>query len=96
MEVIQYLDNLSEAAERMGAVNCVNVVDGKLIGENTDGKGFVQSLKTLVEPAGQKVVIIERVAHDPSNFSRLALNGVTDITSPIVLNLADKTRRRPQ
>ena len=54
VEVIQYLDGLSEAAERMGAVNCVNVVDGKLIGENTDGKGFVQSLKTLVELQAKK------------------------------------------
>ena len=80
VEVIQYLDGLSEAAERMGAVNCVNVVDGKLIGENTDGKGFVQSLKTLVEPAGQKVVIIGAGGAARAMSVELGLNGVTDIT----------------
>ncbi len=80
VEVIQYLDGLSEAAERMGAVNCVNVVDGKLIGENTDGKGFVQSLKTLVEPAGQKVVIIGAGGAARAISVELGLNGVTDIT----------------
>ena len=90
VEVIQYLDNLSEAAERMGAVNCVNVVDGKLIGENTDGKGFVQSLKTLVEPAGQKVVIIGAGGAARAISVELALNGVTDITS------ANRTESRGQ
>lgn len=80
VEVIRYLDGLSEAAERMGAVNCVNVVDGKLIGENTDGKGFVQSLKTLVEPAGQKVVIIGAGGAARAISVELGLNGVTDIT----------------
>ena len=39
--VIQHLDGLSQAAELMGAVNCVNRVGDKLIGENTDGKGFL-------------------------------------------------------
>ena len=80
VEVIRYLDGLSEAAERMGAVNCVNVVDGKLIGENTDGKGFVQSLKTLVEPAGQKVVILGAGGAARAISVELGLNGVTDIT----------------
>ena len=80
VEVILYLDGLSEAAERMGAVNCVNVVDGKLIGENTDGKGFVQSLKTLVEPAGQKIVIIGAGGAARAISVELGLNGVTDIT----------------
>ncbi len=57
VEVIQYLDGTSEAATLMGAVNCVNRVDDKLIGENTDGKGFVQSLKQVADPDGKNVVI---------------------------------------
>ena len=42
---IQYLDELSPAAAIIGAVNTVAVQDGKLFGENTDGKGFVQALR---------------------------------------------------
>lgn len=57
VEVIQHLDGLSEAAELMGAVNCVNRVGDQLIGENTDGKGFVKSLRELTDPAGKKVVV---------------------------------------
>jgi shikimate dehydrogenase len=55
--VIPYLDELSEAAELMGAVNCVIRDGDKLIGENTDGKGFVQSLRSVTDPAGKKAVI---------------------------------------
>lgn len=56
--VIPFLDGLSPAAQLMGAVNCVNRDGEKLIGENTDGKGFVQSLKSLTDPARKRVVIL--------------------------------------
>lgn len=58
VEVIQYLDRTSEAAGLMGAVNCVNRVGDELVGDNTDGKGFVQSLRELTDPAGKDVVIL--------------------------------------
>jgi shikimate dehydrogenase len=57
VSVIQHLDGLGESASAMGAVNCVVRRGDKLIGENTDGKGFVQSLRPLTDPAGKKVVI---------------------------------------
>lgn len=45
IKVIPFLDELSEAAGIIGAVNTVVLrEDGKLFGENTDGKGFVQAL----------------------------------------------------
>ncbi len=56
--VISHLDRTSEAAALMGAVNCVNRVGNELVGENTDGKGFVESLKEVTDPAGKQVVIL--------------------------------------
>jgi shikimate dehydrogenase len=44
MNVIQYLDELSESARLIGAVNTIVNTDGQLFGENTDGKGFMESL----------------------------------------------------
>src|SRR5487761_2569148 len=41
--VIPLLDELTNTAEAIGAVNCVVIQDGRLIGDNTDGKGFLQS-----------------------------------------------------
>ena len=41
----KYLDEVSNDAKIMGAVNTVYWKDGKLFGENVDGKGFMMSLK---------------------------------------------------
>ena len=55
--VIEHLDGLGESASLMGAVNCVVRRDGKYIGENTDGKGFVKSLREIVDPKGRSIVM---------------------------------------
>ena len=78
--VIQYLDGLSEAAEMMGAVNCVNRVDDQLIGENTDGKGFVQSLRDITSPEDKKVTILGAGGAARAIAVELGLSGVTEIT----------------
>ena len=45
IEVLKYLDEVSTAAQLMGAVNTVVREGDRLVGENTDGKGFMQSLR---------------------------------------------------
>lgn len=57
VEVIQYLDGLGTSASVIGAVNCVVVREGRLIGENTDGAGFLTSLRTLTPPEGQEILL---------------------------------------
>ena len=48
--VIEHLEGLGQSAEIIGAVNCAVRRDGNFIGENTDGKGFVESLRQEVDP----------------------------------------------
>ena len=55
--VINHLDGLGESAAVMGAVNCAVLRDGKFIGENTDGKGFLQSLSEVIDPSGKTIVM---------------------------------------
>jgi len=55
--VIDHLDGLDSSAELIGAVNTVVRRADELIGENTDGRGFVTSLRTMIDPAGKKVVL---------------------------------------
>jgi shikimate dehydrogenase len=43
--VIPHLDELSDAARLIGAVNTIHIRDGKLCGENTDAIGFLNALK---------------------------------------------------
>ncbi|KNF09862.1 shikimate dehydrogenase AroE [Gottschalkia purinilytica] len=45
VNIIKYLDDIDEEAKLLGAVNTVKNVNGKLIGFNTDGRGFIQVLK---------------------------------------------------
>lgn len=44
-QIIPYLDALDPACERIGAVNCIRIRDGKKVGFNTDYLGFKQSLR---------------------------------------------------
>lgn len=59
VEVLRYLDELSPAASIIGAVNTVINREGKLYGENTDGKGFLQSLEDEgISPLGKRITVI--------------------------------------
>lgn len=78
--VIQHLDGLGESASVMGAVNCVVRREGKMIGENTDGKGFVESLRTHTDPKGKSVVIFGAGGAARAISVEVALAGATQIT----------------
>lgn len=56
--VVQYLDELAESAALIGAVNCVVIRGGRMIGENTDGQGFLTSLRDTVDPRGKRIVLL--------------------------------------
>lgn len=80
INVIQHLDGLGESASVMGAVNCVVRRDGKLIGENTDGKGFVQGLVKLRDPKDTNVVIFGAGGAARAIGVEVALAGAKKIT----------------
>ena len=56
--VIPYLDELSPAAAKMKAVNCIRFKDGRKIGYNTDAIGFRRSLEPLLQPHHNKALIL--------------------------------------
>lgn len=89
--VLEYLDEVSEEAELTQAVNTILVKDSRLIGYNTDGKGFVTSLKKGAEfnPRDKKVVIIGAGGASRAVSIGLAKEGVEKITLiDIVFNKA--------
>jgi len=59
-KVAPHLDGLDQSAESIGSVNVIAREDGKLIGYNTDGIGFVNGLLEEYPDciSGQKVVIL--------------------------------------
>ena len=80
IKVLPYLDELSPAAKIIGAVNTVIQKDGKLYGENTDGKGFVTALKNSGETLeGKKVTILGAGGAARAIAVECALNGAIHI-----------------
>lgn len=59
-EALEAVDELDPLAERLGAVNTVAIRDGRLFGYNTDGPGFLRSLKEAfqVEVKDLRVLIL--------------------------------------
>lgn len=81
LNVIPYLDELSESAHLIGAVNTIVNTDGRLFGDNTDGKGFMESLQENgVDPKGKKIVILGAGGAARAVSVELSLAGAGSIT----------------
>jgi shikimate dehydrogenase len=82
VEVLKYLDEVKPDAALMGAVNTVVRAGDKLVGENTDGKGFMQALTkdAKVNPKGKKVLVLGAGGAARSITVELALAGAQKIT----------------
>ncbi len=82
VEVLKYLDEVKPDAALMGAVNTVVRVEDRLIGENTDGKGFMHSLTQVskVNPKGKNVLVLGAGGAARSITVELALAGARQIT----------------
>jgi len=78
--ILEHLDELAPSAEIIGAVNCVVIRNGRLIGENTDGQGFVASLRQVADPAGQHVVVLGAGGAARAIAVETALAGALSIT----------------
>lgn len=79
--VMQYLDEISPDAAIIGAVNTVRREGNKLIGENTDGKGFLRGLRgdAGVDPKGRRVVILGAGGAARAISTELLLAGAGDV-----------------
>lgn len=58
LTVIEHIDGLGRSAGIIGAVNCVVLRDGAWLGENTDGKGFVESVRGVTSVVGARLVVL--------------------------------------
>ncbi len=59
-EILPLLDELDESAMRVDAVNTIEFRDGRLVGHNTDGAGFIKSLKQDADfnPRGADILVV--------------------------------------
>jgi len=79
--VLEHLDAIAPDAALMGAVNTVRREGNRLIGENTDGKGFLRGVRedAGVDPAGKRVVMLGAGGAARAVATELALAGASRI-----------------
>lgn len=89
-EVMKYLDEIDEGARVIGAVNTIVNDGGRLIGYNTDGIGYVRSLKeeTGISLAGKHILVIGAGGASRGITYALAKEG------PACIRIANRTRDR--
>jgi shikimate dehydrogenase len=87
--VLQYLDEVAMDARIMGAVNTVVRRENRLVGENTDGKGFITALRQDggIDPAGKRVALLGAGGAARAIAVELALAGAARIT---IVNRTEK------
>ena len=90
-QVIPYLDQLSEEACLIGAVNTVVNREGTLIGYNTDGKGFFKSLPSF-KISGKKMVLLGAGGAAKAILAQAILDGVSQISVFVRSSSMEKTR----
>lgn len=79
--VFEAVDELTPAARAMRAVNCVHLDGGRLVGYNTDGDGFVDSLRADagVDPSGMRVTVLGAGGAARSVIEALARSGAAEV-----------------
>lgn len=79
-KMAELADELSPAAKMIGAVNTVLNDNGKLIGHNTDGIGYMQSVKDAgFDITGKTMTLLGAGGAASSIFVQAALDGVSEI-----------------
>ena len=90
-QVIAYLDQLSEEACLIGAVNTVVNREGTLIGYNTDGKGFFKSLPSF-KISRKRLVLLGAGGAAKAILAQAILDGVSQISIFVRSSSIEKTR----
>lgn len=78
--VIAHLDGLGASARIIGAVNTIVRRDDRLIGENTDGQGFVRALQAVTDPRGKRVLLLGAGGAARAVGVEMALAGAAHVT----------------
>ena len=80
MAAVALMDECSPAAELIGAINTIVNQEGRLIGHNTDGIGFMRALEDIqVSIIGDTMTVIGAGGAATAIISQAALDGVKTI-----------------
>lgn len=92
--IIPFLDDLTPRAKSIGAVNTIEINQGKLIGHNTDGVGALNAIERHTPVKGKRMVIIgaggaaKAISYEA--LQRGALVTIINRTASFALKLGEK------
>lgn len=80
VEILKYIDEISDEAANIGAINTLHFKDGKIIGNNTDYYGFGAVLRrAAVDIKGKSALILGTGGASKAVFYYLKNKGIKDI-----------------
>ena len=77
--VLPFLDGTSDRAALLGSVNLVVGEENRLLGDNTEGRGLVESLRHLTDPAGKRCLVLDAGELARAVSAELAAAGAVEI-----------------
>lgn len=90
VSVTRLVDRLGESAALIGAVNCVVRDRDEFVGENTDGRGFLESVRRRLDPRGLRAALLGAGGAAQAIAVELALAGAERI---LVVNRSEERGR---
>ena len=89
--VLPFLDAITDEAREVGAVNTVHCVEGRLLGDNTDGRGFYEPLHELgLSLSGRQAVVLGAGGAARSVVFRLLREGANVVLTNRTLDRAER------
>jgi shikimate dehydrogenase len=90
--ILELCDEVAMFAQLAGAVNTVHCVDGKLMGYNTDGRGFLASVEAAAgwTPVGKRTIVLGAGGAAAAAAVALMLGGAATVT------IANRTLERAE
>jgi 3-dehydroquinate dehydratase/shikimate dehydrogenase len=88
--IVRYLDEIDDAAKKIGAVNTIKIVDGKLQGYNTDTEGFIKPLKArFPDLNGARVAVV-----GAGGAARACVYALTKANAAVTVYARDRGKAR--
>jgi shikimate dehydrogenase len=77
--VLPLLDEATQIADQLGSVNFIRGVENRLIGDNTEGRGLLESLRKLVDPAEKRCLVFDAGEIGRAVTAELAAAGAAEV-----------------
>jgi shikimate dehydrogenase len=77
--VLPLLDEATQIADLLGSVNFIRGVENHLLGDNTEGRGLLEAVRRLVDPAGRRCLIFDAGEIGKAVTAELAVAGAAEV-----------------